>query len=92
MIITGDSDDIVLEELHSRGLARDIAGAELITLRHVGHKPDYLATDVAIAAMERLAGLPRDLQAVARQAEQRIAGRLPRPAGPGHDDAQATAV
>jgi pimeloyl-ACP methyl ester carboxylesterase len=77
VIITGDSDDIVLEELHSRGLARDIAGAELITIRNLGHKPDYLATDVAIAALERLAGRPRDLQHVARRAEQRIAGILP---------------
>jgi pimeloyl-ACP methyl ester carboxylesterase len=72
VIITGDSDDIVLEELHSRGLARDIEGAELITIRHLGHKPDYVATDVAIAALERIAGQPRDLQDLARRAEQRI--------------------
>ncbi len=76
VIITGDSDDIVLEELHSRGLARDIPGAELITIRNLGHKPDYIATDVAIAAMEKLAGQSRDLQAIARQAEERIAGRM----------------
>jgi pimeloyl-ACP methyl ester carboxylesterase len=75
VIITGDSDDIVLEELHSRGLERDIPGAELITIRNLGHKPDYVATDVAIAAIERLAGLPRDLNAVARRAEARIAAQ-----------------
>lgn len=74
VIITGDSDGVVLEELHSRGLARDIPGAELITIRNLGHKPDYVANDVAIAAMEKLAGLPRDLQAIGRQAETRIAG------------------
>ncbi|PST19819.1 alpha/beta hydrolase [Rhizobium sp. JAB6] len=73
VIITGDSDDIVLEELHSRGLARDIPGAELVTIRNLGHKPDYVATDVAIAAMERLAGQPRDLYELAAQAEIRIA-------------------
>ncbi len=73
VIITGDSDDIVLEELHSRGLARDIADAELVTIRNLGHKPDYVTTDVAIAAIERLAGQPRDLQALAAQAEIRIA-------------------
>ena len=73
IIITGDSDDIVLEELHSRGLARDILGAELITIHNLGHKPDYVTTDVAIAAMERLAGQPRDLQRLAAQAEIRIA-------------------
>ncbi|MDK4702719.1 MULTISPECIES: alpha/beta fold hydrolase [unclassified Rhizobium] len=72
IIITGDSDDVVLEELHSRGLARDIAGAELVTIRNLGHKPDYVTTDVAIAAMERLAGQPRDLQVLAAQAEIRI--------------------
>jgi pimeloyl-ACP methyl ester carboxylesterase len=73
VIITGDSDDIVMEELHSRGLARDIAGAELVTIRHLGHKPDYVATDVVIAAMEHLAGQSRDLQALAQAAETRIA-------------------
>lgn len=73
IIITGDSDDIVLEELHSRGLARDIADAELVTIRNLGHKPDYVTTDVAIAAMERLAGQPRDLYELAAQAEIRIA-------------------
>ncbi|WP_414086262.1 alpha/beta fold hydrolase [Rhizobium sp. BR 314] len=72
VIITGDSDDIVLEELHSRGLARDIGGAELVTIRNLGHKPDYVTTDVAIAALERLAGQPRDLQMLAAQAEIRI--------------------
>ncbi|KAA1182292.1 alpha/beta hydrolase [Rhizobium tropici] len=73
IIITGDSDDIVLEELHSRGLARDIAGAELITIRNLGHKPDYVTTDVAIAAIEHLAGQPRDLEILAAEAEIRIA-------------------
>ena len=72
VIITGDSDDIVLQELHSRGLARDIPGAELVTIRNLGHKPDYVTTDVAIAAMERLAGQPRDLQVLAARAEIRI--------------------
>jgi pimeloyl-ACP methyl ester carboxylesterase len=81
VIITGDSDAIVWEHLHSRGLARDIPGAELVTVSGVGHKPDYLATDVAIAAMEKIAGLPRDLQAIARQAERRLAGAPVRTAG-----------
>ena len=77
VIITGDRDDIVLEELHSRGLARDIPGAELITIHNLGHKPDYVATDVAIAAMESLAGEPRDLQALAQEAEARIVSLKP---------------
>ncbi len=82
VIITGDSDEVVLEELHSRGLARDIADAELVTIRNLGHKPDYVTTDVAIAAMERLAGQPRDLYELAAQAEIRIAsltGEAPQP-------------
>ncbi|MBB4952540.1 pimeloyl-ACP methyl ester carboxylesterase [Agrobacterium vitis] len=65
VIITGDSDDIVLANVHSVGLARDIEGAELVWLRHVGHKPDYVATDLAIAALEKIAGRTRDLQAIA---------------------------
>jgi pimeloyl-ACP methyl ester carboxylesterase len=72
VIITGDRDDIVWEHLHAQGLARDIAGSELVRISGVGHKPDYLATDVAIAALEKIAGKPRDLQAVARIAEQRL--------------------
>jgi pimeloyl-ACP methyl ester carboxylesterase len=72
VIITGDSDPIVLQEIHSQGLARDIAGAELIMIRGLGHKPDYVVTDVAIAALEKLAGEDRDLQTLARQAESRL--------------------
>ncbi len=55
IIITGDSDDVVLEEIHSQGLKRQIEGAELIVLPNVGHKPDYVAVDIAIDAIERLA-------------------------------------
>lgn len=73
VIITGDSDDIVWEHLHSQGLARDIAGSELVRIKGVGHKPDYLATDVAIAALEKIAGHDSDLQAAARVAEARLA-------------------
>jgi len=74
VIITGDSDDVVLEEIHSRGLQRDIEGSELLWVKGVGHKPDYVLNDLAIAALEKIAGMPRDLQAIARAAEARIAG------------------
>lgn len=73
VILTGDSDTVVSAELHSRGFADAVAGSELVSIRHLGHKPDYLATDVAIAAIEKLAGFPRDLQAAAHLAEARIA-------------------
>lgn len=55
VIITGDSDDIVLAEIHSVGLEKDIDGAELIVLEKVGHKPDYAETDVVISAIEKVA-------------------------------------
>jgi pimeloyl-ACP methyl ester carboxylesterase len=69
VIITGDSDDIVLANIHSTGLARDIEGAELIWLPGVGHKPDYVATGLAIAAIEKIAGREHDLQAMATVAQ-----------------------
>jgi pimeloyl-ACP methyl ester carboxylesterase len=72
IIITGDSDDIVYEELHSRGLKRDIKASELYWIRNLGHKPDYVATDLAIAAIEKLAGMPRDLDCIARDVEKRL--------------------
>lgn len=72
VIITGDSDPIVLEEIHSQGLARDIAGSELVMIHGLGHKPDYVVPDVAIAAIEKIAGMGRDLQALARMAEARL--------------------
>lgn len=52
VIITGDSDDIVMAEIHSDGLKRDIAGAKLVTIPGMGHKPDYLALKEIVAAIE----------------------------------------
>lgn len=72
VIITGDSDPVVAEEIHSQGLARDIAGSELVMIHGLGHKPDYVVTDVAIAALEKLSGIDRDLQSLARAAEARL--------------------
>lgn len=75
VIITGDADRIVLANIHSTGLARDIKGSELVWVKGLGHKPDYIATDLCIAAIEKIAGMPRDLQAKARDVEMRIANR-----------------
>ncbi len=75
VIITGDSDPVVLEEIHSQGLARDIAGSQLVMVHGLGHKPDYVVTDLCIAAIEKVAGLNRDLQATARAAEARLQQR-----------------
>ncbi|MFD1745199.1 alpha/beta fold hydrolase [Rhizobium helianthi] len=73
IIMTGDSDPIVLANIHSVGLKRDIRNSELIWLQGVGHKPDYVATDLAIAAMEKLSGQPRDLEAMAQAINARVA-------------------
>ena len=55
IVITGDKDDIVLASIHSVGLHRDIEGAELIILPGVGHKPDYVAMETAVDAIQKLA-------------------------------------
>ena len=81
VIITGDADEIVLEEIHSKGLARDIAGSELVWIEGLGHKPDYIVTDIVIAALEKIAGKKRDLQAMARRAEPRLAATRVDPQG-----------
>lgn len=69
VIITGDSDSVVLANIHSEGLARDIDGAELIWIRNLGHKPDHVTTKLAIAGIERVAGLDVDLNAAVARAE-----------------------
>ncbi|MBU4528248.1 MAG: alpha/beta hydrolase [Hoeflea sp.] len=74
VIITGDSDSVVLAHIHSEGLARDIPGAELIWIRNLGHKPDHVTTDLAIRAIEKMAGFPVDLKAAAAAAEAALAG------------------
>ncbi|PYB73086.1 alpha/beta hydrolase [Rhizobium wuzhouense] len=81
VIITGDSDEIVLEEIHSKGLARDIKGSELVWIKGLGHKPDYIVTDIVIAALEKISGQARDLQAMAGAAEPRLAATRVEPEG-----------
>lgn len=72
VVISGDHDTVVFEEIHSTGLARDIPDAELIWVKNLGHKPDWVASDLVVAAIERLAGQDHDLQAAARTVEARI--------------------
>ncbi|WP_312407430.1 alpha/beta hydrolase [Rhizobium sp.] len=73
IIITGDTDKIVSPDIHARHLARDIPGARLIVVHNLGHKSDYIANDLAIAAIERVAGRKVDLLGMARAVERRIA-------------------
>ncbi|MCY0148261.1 alpha/beta hydrolase [Hoeflea sp. G2-23] len=73
VIVTGDSDSVVLAHIHSEGLARDIKGAELVWVRNLGHKPDHVTTELAIRGIEKVAGLDVDLRAAAVLAEVRLA-------------------
>jgi pimeloyl-ACP methyl ester carboxylesterase len=73
IVVSGDRDTVVYEEIHSVGLARDIPGAELVWLRNVGHKPDYVARDLLVDAVAKLSGGTVDLQAAAQRVEARVA-------------------
>lgn len=73
VIITGDVDRIVSPNVHARHLARDIRGARLMVVHNLGHKSDYVASDLAVAAIENISGRKVDLSAVARTLEERIA-------------------
>jgi pimeloyl-ACP methyl ester carboxylesterase len=77
VIVTGDHDTVVYPEIHSRGLERDIAGAELVWISNMGHKPDWIAADLAAQAIERVAGRPIDLQAAADAVRARVANDGP---------------
>ncbi len=74
IVISGTRDTVVYEEIHSTGLGRDIPGAELIWVRNLGHKPDWVAGELVVAAIEKLADLPTDLAATLAELEARIAG------------------
>ena len=41
---------------------------------NVGHKPDYVLADLVAAAIDTLAGTPRDLDAIAAAQAGRLAG------------------
>ena len=74
VIITGNTDEIVSPEIHARQLARNIRGARLIVVQNLGHKSDFVAADLAIAAIEKVAGRKVNLTSIANSIERRIAG------------------
>jgi len=74
VVISGDRDKIVYATIHSVGLERDIAGAELVWVHNLGHKSDWIASDLVVGAIEKIAGANIDLQALAKIVEGRIAG------------------
>jgi pimeloyl-ACP methyl ester carboxylesterase len=53
-IITGDSDDVVLANVHSTGLERDIKGSKLVWLENTGHMPAWTHPDVVEQEIERV--------------------------------------
>jgi pimeloyl-ACP methyl ester carboxylesterase len=73
VIITGDADEIVSPDVHARHLARDVIDSTLIVVRNLGHKADFVASDLAIAAIEKVSGRKTDLRAISRKLERRIA-------------------
>jgi pimeloyl-ACP methyl ester carboxylesterase len=72
VVISGDRDTVVYARIHSVGLKRDIAGAQLVWVHNLGHKPDWIAPDLVVAAVEKVAGRDVDLEASARAVEARI--------------------
>ena len=72
VIITGDSDTVVLPHIHSTGLNRDVESTELVWVKNVGHKPDYIATELVVAAIENLNGSANDLPKIRDEIEERI--------------------
>ncbi|MQY46053.1 alpha/beta fold hydrolase [Rhizobiales bacterium RZME27] len=73
VIITGDADKIVSPDVHARHLSRDVSGATLVVVRNLGHKSDYVASDLAIEAIKKVAGYKSNLAAVRKTIEKRIA-------------------
>jgi pimeloyl-ACP methyl ester carboxylesterase len=73
VVISGDRDTVVYAKVHSVGLKRDIPGAELVWVHNLGHKPDWIAPDLVVAAIKKAAGRDDDLAEAARIVEARIA-------------------
>ncbi len=55
VIISGDADNTVHLDTHSRVAVTLIPGARLIVLRGIGHMPHHVAVDEIVAAVDRLA-------------------------------------
>jgi hypothetical protein len=45
----------------------------LIVVKNLGHKSDYIARDLVVEAIEKLAGKRADLRAAQKELEHRIA-------------------
>ncbi len=60
VIITGDCDNTVSCDLHSRAMAALVPGAKLIVLDGVGHMLHHTSCDVIVAAINELTALARE--------------------------------
>lgn len=86
VVVSGNRDTVVYEEIHSLGLARDIPGAELLWIDNLGHKPDWVAPALVVAAIEQVSGMPVDTAAIIAGVKARIAGDAFGPLEPRADD------
>jgi pimeloyl-ACP methyl ester carboxylesterase len=86
VVVSGNRDTVVYEEIHSLGLARDIPGSDLIWIDNLGHKPDWIAPDLVVAAIEQASGAPVDMPEVIAGVRARIAGDAYGPSEPRADD------
>ena len=57
-IFSGGSDDVVSVDIHSRAFAKAVPQTQLTVLPGVGHMPHYVATDLVVNAIEKLARAP----------------------------------
>ena len=73
VVISGNRDTVVAEEIHSIGLERDIPGAELVWVPNMGHKPEWVASDLVTKAIEKVAGNTVDLRGTAEAVAARLA-------------------
>lgn len=74
VIVSGDRDNVIYPEIHSKGLDRDIPDSRLVWIHNLGHKPDWVAPELTVAAIRAVAGKNVDLDAVAEEVEKRIEG------------------
>jgi pimeloyl-ACP methyl ester carboxylesterase len=57
VVLTGDADDTVSPQLHSRAIAAAVPGARLVVLPGIGHMPQHVATDDVVAAIDSVSAV-----------------------------------
>lgn len=73
VIVTGDRDNVIYPEVHSKGMAHDVEGSKLLWVHNLGHKPDWVAPELTLGAIRSVAGRKVDLDAIVQDVEARIA-------------------